>query len=208
MEDLKSQFDFLRESEVKEIIEESKKQASKIIAEAHAKADETKKKEIEQIKTNIQEIETRELEAAKSEQKRKMMNLKIQLVEAVFTASLDKLKQMVNEPAPIYRNNLEKLIIEATSQMTGSQFEVILSSKDAEFLRKNLKRIEKRISTMKNVVVTVKISKESLRSIGGVVVRSDDGKQVFNNTLEARLAKVRQEKLPEIAKILFEGAEA
>ena len=208
MEDLKSQLGFLRESEVKDIIEEGKKQAAQIIAEAHTKADEMKKREIEQIRANIGEIEIRELEAAKSEQKRRMMNLKIQLIEAAFAASLDTLKQMVNEQVLIYRNSLESLIVEATSQMTGSQFEVILSSKDAEFVRKKLKRIEQEISTIRNISITLGISNEPLRSIGGVVVRSSDGKQVFNNTLEARLAKVRQENLPEIAKILFEGTDA
>jgi len=208
VEDLKSQLGFLRESEVKDIIEEGKKQAAQIIAEAHTKADEMKKREIEQIRANIGEIEIRELEAAKSEQKRRMMNLKIQLIEAAFAASLDTLKQMVNEQVLIYRNSLESLIVEATSQMTGSQFEVILSSKDAEFVRKKLKRIEQEISTIRNISITLGISNEPLRSIGGVVVRSSDGKQVFNNTLEARLAKVRQENLPEIAKILFEGTDA
>jgi len=208
VEDLKSQLDFLRESEVNEIIEEGKKQAAQIIAEAHAKADEMKKREIEQIRANIGEIEIRELEAAKSEQKRRMMNLKIQLIEAAFAASLDKLKQMIKEQVLIYRNSLESLIVEATSQMTGSQFEVILSSKDTEFVRKKLKRIEQEISTIRNISITLGISNEPLRSIGGVVVRSSDGKQVFNNTLEARLAKVRQENLPEIAKILFEGTDA
>jgi len=208
VEDLKSQLGFLRESEVKDIIEEGKKQAAQIIAEAHTKADEMKKREIEQIRANIGEIEIRELEAAKSEQKRRMMNLKIQLIEAAFAASLDTLKQMVNEQVLIYRNSLESLIVEATSQMTGSQFEVILSSKDTEFVRKKLKRIEQEISTIRNISITLGISNEPLRSIGGVVVRSSDGKQVFNNTLEARLAKVRQENLPEIAKILFEGTDA
>jgi len=207
MEDLKSKLKFLRESEVKEIVEEAKKQAAKIVTDAHAKTDEIKKREIERIMKNVQSIETKDLEAAKSEQKRRMMNLKLQLIEASFAASLDRLKQMVDELSPIYRSSLENLTVEAALHMTGSEFEAIIRPKDSEFLRKKLKQIEKEVSTAKNIAVTLIISAEPLRSIGGVVVRSCDGKQIFNNTLEARLANVRQEKLPEIANVLFGGAE-
>jgi vacuolar-type H+-ATPase subunit E/Vma4 len=50
--------------------------------------------------------------------------------------------------------------------------------------------------------VSLKMIDEPLRSIGGVVVRSSDHREIFNNTLEARLARVRQENLPEISRVL------
>jgi len=204
MEDLKSRLDFLIQIEAKEIIEEAKKQAEKIITDADARAEERKKREVEQITKNLKETETIELEAARSEQKRKMMNLKFELIDSAFAASLDKLKRIASEPALIYRNSLERLLVESVSQMTGSEFEAILSLNDVDHVKKRLEQITRKMRKIKNDSITLKISSEQLRSIGGVVVRSCDGKQIFNNTLEARLAKVRQESLPQIAKILFE----
>jgi vacuolar-type H+-ATPase subunit E/Vma4 len=45
-----------------------------------------------------------------------------------------------------------------------------------------------------------------LQSVGGVVVKSSSGGQIFNNTLEARLAKAKREADFKISEILFEGA--
>jgi len=205
MEDLKSQLDFLKEVEVKEIIEEARQRAARLISEAHAKAEEIRKREASDILKKTRETETKELEAAMLEQKRKTMNLKFQLIEDALHESLDRIKQMVNEGASPYKDSLESFVIEATSQMTGSEFELIVSSGDVEFIKRKLRRMEKQLSAMKNTVVALKISDEPLRSVGGLVVRSSDRKQIFNNTLEARLARVRQEKLPEISKVLFEG---
>lgn len=206
MEDLKSHIGFLSEIDVKEIIVQAKQQAANLISEATARAEDRKRRETEETMKKAQETETKELGAAELEQKRKAMNLKFQLIEAAFVDSLDRLEQLVSEEAPVYRNSLEKFVIQAASQMTGSEFELIVGFKDVEFIKKKLGRIEKQVSTMKGVAVTIKISDEPLRSIGGVILRSSDRKQIFNNTLEARLAKVKQEKLPEMSKILFKGA--
>jgi V/A-type H+-transporting ATPase subunit E len=205
MEDLKSQLDFLKEVEVKEIIEEAKQSATRLISEARARAEEIGKREANDILKKTRETETKELEAATVQERKKVMNLKFQLIETVLASSFDRMKQLINEGAAVYKNSLEKFVIEAASRMTGWEFELIVSSRDIELVKKKLRRIEKELSSMKNAIVTLKISDEPLRSIGGVVVRSSDGKQIFNNTLEARLAKVRQEKLPEISRILFEG---
>lgn len=207
MENLKSQLNFLTENEAKEIIEEAQKQAANIIAEANEKAEKTKKREIEQIMKDLETDRIRDLQTVESEQKRKMMKLKLSLIEAVFAASLENLRKMAEKQVPVYRANLESFILEAITHMQGSQFEIILSSEDSEFMRKKIQRIEEKLSETRKIETTVKISNEALRSIGGVVVRSLDGKQIFNNTLEARLDRVRQARLPEITNTLFKGAE-
>lgn len=207
MENLKSQLNFLTENEAKEIIEEAQKQAANIIAEANEKAEKTKKREIEQIMKDLETDRIRDLQTVESEQKRKMMKLKLSLIEAVFAASLENLRKMAEKQVPVYRANLESFILEAITHMQGSQFEIILSSEDSEFMRKKIQRIEEKLSETRKIETTVKISNEALRSIGGVVARSLDGKQIFNNTLEARLDRVRQARLPEITNTLFKGAE-
>ncbi len=202
MENLKSQLDFIKEVEIKEIIDEAKATAAAEIDEARAKIEQIKKKETIEILKKTQETEQRELEAARIEGKRKVLNLKFQLIESAFSGTLAKLKEIVEKESPSYRNHLEDFIIEAAKRLDGWEFELIIGSKDAAFVKKRLKRIEDALSAAKGVVVSLKMSDEPLRSIGGVVVRSSDHREIFNNTLEARVSRVRQENLPEISQIL------
>jgi vacuolar-type H+-ATPase subunit E/Vma4 len=203
MENLKSQLDFIKEVEIKEIIDEAKTKATAEINEARAKIEQIKKKEITEILKKVQEAEQRELETTRIEGKRKVMNLKSQVIESVLSSSLARLKDMVEKETPSYRNHLEEFIIEAAKRIDGWEFELIIGSKDAAFVKKRLKRVVDALSIVKGVVVSLKMSDEPLRSIGGVVVRSSDRREIFNDTLEARLARVRQENLPEISQVLF-----
>ncbi|HUW48582.1 MAG TPA: V-type ATP synthase subunit E family protein [Patescibacteria group bacterium] len=207
MENLKSQLDFIKEVEIKEVIDEAKAKAAAEINEARARIEQIKNKETTEILKKAQETEQRELDATKIDGKRKVMNLKFQLIESALSSTLTGLKEMVEKEAPSYRNHLEEFIIEAAKRIDGWEFELIIGSKDAAFVKKRLKRIEDALSTVKGVVVSLKVSDEPLRSIGGIVVRSSDQREIFNNTLEARLARVRQENLPEISQVLFGGEE-
>jgi vacuolar-type H+-ATPase subunit E/Vma4 len=202
MENLKSQLDFIKDVEIKEIIDEAKTKAVEEINEARAKIEQIKKKETREILKEAQETEQRELEATRIEGKRKVMNLTFQLIESAFSRTIARLKEIVEKESPSYRNHLEEFIIEAAKTIDGWEFELIIGPKDAAFVKKKLKRIEDALSAVKGVVVSLKMSEEPLRSIGGVVVRSSDHREIFNNTLEARLARVRQENLPEISRVL------
>lgn len=197
----------MKKIEIKEIIDEAKAKANAEISEARAKMEGIKKRETKEIQKRAQETEQRELEAIRIEGKRKVMNLKFQLIESALSGALARLRQMVKKKAPAYRNHIEEFVIEAAKRIDGSEFELIIGSIDAAFVKKRIKQMENSLSAIKGVAVTLKISEEPLRSIGGVVVRSPDHKEIFSNTLEARLAKIRQENLPEISQILFGGEE-
>jgi V/A-type H+-transporting ATPase subunit E len=206
MEDLKSQLSFLREVQVKEIIEEAKDQAAKLVKEARAKAEQVKSKEREEALQKARETEEQELEAARVQGRRKAMNDRYRLIDMALAKSLDRLRELTDQQDPSYMNGIERLVVEAAAAIAGTEFEVILNQRDVAFVKRKLGIIEKRVSTIKGAPAKVKMSDEPLRSIGGVMVRSKDGKQIFNNTLEARLAKIRQEMLPRVGDVLLEGA--
>jgi vacuolar-type H+-ATPase subunit E/Vma4 len=207
MENLKSQLNFIKEVEIKEIIDEAKAKAAEEISEARAKMAQIKNRETAEILKKVQETEQRELEATRIEGKRNVMKLKFQLIESALSSALTRLKEMVEKEVPSYRNHLEEFIIEAAKRIDGLEFELIIGSKDVAFVNKRLKRMQDSLSTVKGIAVSLKMGDEPLRSIGGVVVRSSDHREIFNNTLEARLARVRQENLPEISRELFGGEE-
>jgi V/A-type H+-transporting ATPase subunit E len=206
MENLKAQLESTQKIEIKEIIEEANNQAAKLLSEAKAKAQQVRTKETEEILQKLREKETQELESSRLQRKRAITNLRSQLVEAAFAESFEKTKKLVEQAAVTYRKSLEKSIALAVVKTEGVEFELILNPIDIAYVKTKLKRIEKEVSTIKNVPVTLRVSDEPLQSVGGVVIRSSDEKQIFNNTLEARFAKIKQEAVFKVSEILFEGA--
>jgi V/A-type H+-transporting ATPase subunit E len=206
MENLKARLEFTGKIEIKEIIEEANNQAAKLLSEAKAKAQQVRTKETEEILQKLREKETQELESSRLQRKRAITNLRSQLVEAAFAESFEKTKKLVEQAAVTYRKSLEKSIALAVVKTEGVEFELILNPIDIAYVKTKLKRIEKEVSTIKNVPVTLRVSDEPLQSVGGVVIRSSDEKQIFNNTLEARFAKIKQEAVFKVSEILFEGA--
>jgi V/A-type H+-transporting ATPase subunit E len=205
MEDFKSQLKFIKEIEVKEVLEDAKNQASKLIDEAQTKAEQTKSKEIERVFLNARELEMQELESVRLQTKQKMMKAKFQLVETATAKSLDKLTELATEGDSSYRNSLQRFVVEATGAIAEEEFELIVHPRDLAFVKQRIKQMENEVSEIKRTSVALRISNEPLQSIGGIVVRNRNGEQIFNNTLEARLAKVRQDMLANISEILFSG---
>lgn len=205
VEDLKSQLRFLKEIEIKETLEEAREQASKLIADARARAEQIRTKEIEEILQKARDAEMREMESARLRGKRALADTKFRLIETALAKAFDRLKGQIERQDPLYRRGLEELIVEAVEKIAASELEIAVSHGDLAFVKQRLGHIEKRISTAKGVSVSLKLDDEPLRSAGGVVVRSTDGKQIFNNTLEARLARVQEEMVIKISEILFEG---
>ncbi|MCK5240252.1 MAG: V-type ATP synthase subunit E, partial [Candidatus Thorarchaeota archaeon] len=51
--------------------------------------------------------------------------------------------------------------------------------------------------------VTAKISKETIRSTGGIIIRTQDGVRWVDNTFEARMERLEKKIRDEIVSILF-----
>ncbi len=208
MEQLKTRLAFIHREEVDEIIENARKQANNTITTAQAKAAAIKKKETEKILEDTRIAESQQLEIERMNGKRGLADTRYKLVDEAIRQASDRLSKLAEACDAPYRNSLEKLILEAAEQTSGQELEIIIHSRDVTFIKKRLKALEKQIASFKHVPITLRISEEPLRAIGGVVLRTTDGKQIFNNTLEARIAKARQDSIIKISKILYEGSEA
>lgn len=206
MEALKSQLKFLSEIEAREIIEEATNQSAKILDEARKSAEQIKNRETREILQKTSEHEVQELESVRLQGKRKTINTRYRLIESVITKSLERLSRLAQEEDSTYRASLERLVLEAARAVGGDRLEVVVHPRDGAFMKRRLSHVEKQVSEAKGTVVSLKMSDEPLRAVGGIILRTEDGKEIFNNTLEARLTKVRQEMLVKIAGILFEDA--
>jgi V/A-type H+-transporting ATPase subunit E len=207
MENLKSQIKFTQEIEAKEIIEDAIEQARRIIKEAEETATKIKRQKTEEVAEKVREKEASELDSARLEGRKKISNVKFQLEDEALAQAMDRLKEIVTTPSSVYEESLKKLIIAAAAEIRATDLEIVTNSRDKEFVKSSLAELKKEISKMKGAQASLKISEESLNTIGGTMVRDKDKKQIFNNTYEARLTQVKKKLLGEISVSLFEGAE-
>jgi|SRR5271157_661386 len=207
MENLKSQVKFMNEIEAKEIVEEASEQSQKIIKDAEGEAAKITERKMKETEETFQEKETSELESAKLEQKRKISNLKTELLTQAIDESTAILKKMSEDQTSQYKESLNKLIVEAVTAIQASDMEILSNHRDQEVIKQELQELKKKPQKRKGKQLNVIVSEETLDCLGGIIVRDKDKKRIFNNTFEARLAKARQELGNKMFIDLFEGKE-
>jgi len=206
MENLKSHVKFIHEIETQEILDVAKKKAQQKISDAKEKAETQKNQMVAKISEELNEKEQMELALIERSSKNKLLNLKYHLYEEAISKSKNYLKKFIRKNRAKYASSLNNLIIEAAMKLSGNEFEILLNSFDAELVEANLKQLEDKISSLKDEQIKIRVSKETLNAMGGAIVRTIDKKQIYNNTLETRLAKFTAESGQKIMETLFEGA--
>lgn len=207
MENLKSQIKFIHEMEAEELVEEAEEEARKIVKDAEERAAQTRKEKMQEVTEKLHDREASELAGTKLEGRKKILNLKSRLVEEAITRSIDKLKTIVEGGKAQYKDSLERLIVEGATKLKGTQFQILTNSRDKKVVKESLKELKKEISKLKGATVSLQIGEETLNTLGGIMIQASDKRQLFNDTLEARLAWIRQEKIGEIFDSLFKGEE-
>lgn len=192
------------------IINEAKEKAENIIVKAREeakkvldKAEQEAKREAEEIiskkKTDAEAQARRILSEAKLEARLKILNVKEQLISEAFDKALDKLKEFTQSAQ--YKSALENLIKDAAIIIRGGDLEVLLPENTNVDL--DLSKIAKEVEEQTGVKTSLNISKERIRSIGGVIVRSKDRLLTVDNTFEARLERLREQLRVNVANLLF-----
>lgn len=207
MENIKAQVKFMSEIENKEIIEEAEEQAKKIVSNAEKEALRIRNQKTLEVSERLHEKEISDLEGALLEQKKRISNVRSQLLDEVIAEATTILEKMGHDSDPRYRTSLKKLIIEASTRVQACDLEILTNSRDKVFVKSKLVELTKDISRLKGMPVILKISKDELDTQGGTIVLDKNKRQIFNNTFEARLVEAKDELMSQISMILFEGLE-
>jgi vacuolar-type H+-ATPase subunit E/Vma4 len=122
------------------------------------------------------------------------------LVTSVLEEVMNKLK--VFSQSGNYLPFLQKLIVDTGIALGGEKLEIILSEQD-ETLPLELSMLTKNIVEKTGKEIEVMISNTKIKSFGGCVVRTLDGRIIIDNTFSDILKRREREFRFEIAKILF-----
>ncbi len=169
----------------KEILDNARKQAKKIIDEAEAEKKEILKsanKNISNIKaqfdkdavSNIQQYKLMSRAEIGSIEKKSKLNLEKELIKEVFDRTKDKLKKSTGKK----REELFKALIVNTKFRYSKAY---CAKQDAKLLRNS----------------------ENVDIIGGVILENKEGNIRLDLSYETLLESIKQDYLSEIAKILF-----
>ena len=133
---------------------------------------------IDEGKKEAEKIEKQIIGSSDLEARNKQLKLVAESVESVFEKAVEQIKNAKQDSN--YSKLIEILIQEATETIGTSDVTVLTNSKDQEVVKKLLSKFS-----------GAELSGETIDCLGGVEVRSKDGSMSFNNTIDARLDRMK-----------------
>lgn len=94
-------------------------------------------------------------------------------------------------------------IMESVKAINESNIIILANERDANLLKKNLSSIKQKLERELNRPLTITVSDNYIKNIGGVIVRNAAGTKVYYNTLEGRMKRILEKYRVRINKLLF-----
>ncbi len=196
---------------VDDIIANAKKEADKILADAKEQTKEilqrgqdTAEKEkshiLEVESKKVSEIEKQQIASINLQARREILQKKEEEIKKIFNLAETELKNFHKKTA--YPKVLEALIIEAGAAIGGGEISIKARKEDASKI-KDLTSLAKAITNACGNKCILKISKETIDAMGGVVLQTQDGSITIDNTFEARLEQKYRAIRTQVANLLF-----
>ncbi|MGQ9543152.1 MAG: V-type ATP synthase subunit E [Candidatus Bathyarchaeia archaeon] len=191
------------EAEVKRIIENAEAEARRIIEEAKERA--SARLEELRHKRLVERLarERSELSIMRMTQRAELIKIKTEWLNRVFDEAYKRIGEMAKDPGSTsYRNFLMGLVVEGATALRGSKLLLKADTESGKFLQRSLKELSDKISEMKGERVELEVESQPNSPLG-VIIQSSDGRRYYSNTLEARLARVRERIGGSIYNMLF-----
>jgi V/A-type H+-transporting ATPase subunit E len=187
-------------TEADKILAEAKEQTEEILQRGQDAAEKEKSSILETETKKVTEIEKQQIASINLQARREILQKKEEEIQKVFDLAKTELMNFPKKAA--YAKVLEALIIEAGVAVAGGAISIKARKEDAAKI-KDLASIEKAITKACGNKCSLKISKETINAMGGVVLQTQDGTITIYNTFESRLEKKYRAIRTEVAKLLF-----
>jgi len=142
---------------------------------------------IDEGKKEAQKIEKQIIGGSDLESRNKQILLVEESIQKVFEKAIEKIKSTNRDTN--YSKLMEFLLEESTNSLGTTDVIVYTNSKDKEIVQPLLSKFP-----------GAEFSNDSINCLGGVEIKSKDGTMTFNNTLDARVDRMKPLIRKEIAK--------
>jgi V/A-type H+-transporting ATPase subunit E len=196
----------------------AEKDISEMLLRAQQEADSISKAAQEKAEVEAQRILSQGQRAAnlegqriiaetKIDVKRKKMDAQEEAIAASFeqaTRALKELAEKGKQDHLVYRDIMFSLITSACEIIAGKRVELALNQRDANtFTNKVMGELHAFVKEKTGRDISLIVSSETIQCLGGVIVRDLERQVEVDNTLEAKLNRLKEDIRVDIAKLLF-----
>lgn len=142
---------------------------------------------IDEGKKEAQKIEKQIIGGSDIESRNKQILLVEDSIQKVFEKAIEKIKSTNHDDS--YSKLMEFLLEESTNALGTTDVIVYTNSKDKEIVKSLLSKFS-----------GAELSNETINCLGGVEIKSKDGTMTFNNTIDARVDRMKPLIRKDIAK--------
>ena len=186
------------QQEAEQILERAQRVSERDLKKARDQAERSKNARTEQTKTRLALEKKKIRSRIRLEARKERLMWKEERVEAVFQEALSRLAVMPRDEA--YREILKRSVSEGIAVLNKERVRVVLNEKDRSLFDR---RFCHTLSEDSGRPVALILSEEIHRASGGAIVRTEDDRVAFDNTFEARLARMKDGLRGEVAEGLF-----
>jgi V/A-type H+-transporting ATPase subunit E len=187
------------QKEAEAIILAAENEAKVTLKSAKEQADQIYRAIIHQAKVNAEAEKRKITSVTEVEMRNRLLQAKEDLVDIAFEKSLVELKSFVETED--YHDYFVKLIQIAVEKMGKKDIVIQVNAKDKNWLTQDLlKRLSKKYHC------ELRLSDKTEDFLGGCVLQTEDGKIIYDVTLDNRLQELKPVLRVELAKILFGDA--
>ncbi len=170
-------------AEVGNALKEGYDDAVKVVGEAEQQL----LRETQQIiSSKMREAATKKTRMVSSNEllyRNKRLELMEDTIEKAFVEALARLRKKSVDAA--YEKSLLNFLRQGVKAVGAKEVEVVANARELPVLRKVTKSAESELR------VKISVSDKPINCSGGIIIRTSDGSTVYDNTLEARLARLR-----------------
>lgn len=178
------------ESEVLASLQEGRGHALAVVESARRETKESVSKILEAGVKQGESLKRQTRGAAELEARNAQLEALERAVSGVFESALGRIRSRPER----YEGSLVRLIEEGVD-VIGPKAKVVCNSKDRSSVASAIRRLNRGSARLT-------IGEKSIETIGGVVLTTPDGSIRFDNTLEARLERMRPSLRKEVASVL------
>jgi len=166
------------QKEIESSIDSALNDSQQTLDDAIPKLDQEYNKIIADGKKEADKIEKQIIGSADIEARNKQLLALEASVDKVFTKALDEITN--NDRSGDYANLIKSLLDESTRILGTSEVIVSTNSKDRDVVQSTLSGFP-----------GSELSSDTIECIGGVIIKSKDGAMTFDNTLDARIERLK-----------------
>jgi len=165
------------EKEITSNLDEALSESKKTLDDALPKLEQEYDKIIADGKKEADKIEKQIVGSSDLEARNKQLLLVEESVDKVFSKAIDQISNA--DRSDDYSNLIKTLLTEATKVLGTSEIQVMTNSKDKDIVQSALSEFP-----------SAQIS-DTIDCLGGVKVKSKDGTMTFDNTIDARIQRLK-----------------